>query len=117
MEFIQSIRAKLYKLVGKDQETTPPLLEEIRDTKLQLLAAQNHFDCLVNLDLIDACIFQIESLGVKYNYLVKQAKAQGLRYNEYVDVKEEVKQNGCLDRTQPVGNHYGILLQTQEKTC
>ena len=54
---------------------------EIAKVQDQLIQAQLLFDTQTNLDLIESCIYQIEALEVKYNYLIKEARAKGLKQN------------------------------------
>ena len=46
------------------------LLQELEDIQYRLTAARNAFDMLTDADLIESCIYQMESLEVKYNFPV-----------------------------------------------
>lgn len=61
-----------------------PLLAELADLKLQLDAACSQFDLLTDSDRIDACCYQIKSLRIRYDALLREARRQGLRREPYV---------------------------------
>ena len=61
-----------------------PLLAELADLKLQLDAACSQFDLLTDSDRIDACCYQIKSLKIRYDALLREARQQGLRREPYV---------------------------------
>lgn len=63
-------------LKPKREET--PLLDEIRQTVTMISAAHKWFDSEKDADLIEACVFQLESLEAKYRYLLRLAKDTGL---------------------------------------
>lgn len=78
----------LEKYLLKPQPTQPTLLEEIRSTLARLNAARLWFDSESDPDLIEACVYQIESLEASYRYLLKQAKRAGLT-NDVFAVPDE----------------------------
>lgn len=71
---MESLRDML--LNPKKQET--PLLDEIRSTVAMIHAMQQWFDTECDADLIEACVFQLESLEARYRYLLRLAKDSGL---------------------------------------
>lgn len=78
------IQAIPYSIREKLQPKPEPnkLMTELEEVKDELLRARIEFDTLTNLDLIESCIYQLESLEVRYNYLIKQARQKGLCYSE-----------------------------------
>lgn len=54
------------------------LLREIDDVKLRLESVHSRFDYVVEEDLVDSCIYEIESLESRYQYLLRQAKQKNL---------------------------------------
>lgn len=68
----------LERYILKPQSAAPELLDEIRSTLARLNAARLWFDSESDPDLIEACVYQIESLEASYRYLLKQAKSSGL---------------------------------------
>lgn len=120
MQLLQIIKKRvelLHKKGQVDKETA--LVKELQDTHQQITMAQIYYDTLTNQDLIESCIFQMESLEVKYNYLVKQAKKMGVRYNEYIDIKEVEsidESDSSMDSINSVSGNHGVVLQAQRKT-
>lgn len=53
-------------------------MNEIRATVAELRAVRNWFDIESDCDLMEACIYKLESLEARYRYLLKQAKERGL---------------------------------------
>lgn len=51
--------------------------EAIREVCRQLENVQSRFEMENDPDLIEACIYEMESLRARYRYLLRQAKAQG----------------------------------------
>ena len=66
-----------------------PLLDEIKDTVRQINATHNWFNTESNADLIDACVYQIESLEHKYRYLLRLAKESGLSCDAFSDTNSK----------------------------
>lgn len=54
------------------------LIEEIRDTKKMLLNIEKCFSDVSDNNLIDACIYQRESLCARYRYLLSKAKVNSV---------------------------------------
>jgi len=51
------------------------LIKEINQTKIALEAAYSNFENVVDPDLIDSCIYQLNAIQNRYQFLLKQAKA------------------------------------------
>lgn len=88
----------LEKYLLKPQPTQPSLLEEIRSTLSRLNAARLWFDSESDPDLIEACVYQIESLEASYRYLLKQAKQAGLTNDVFAQAEPEEGAFGELVR-------------------
>ena len=54
------------------------LLEELIQTKNALEIANSNFENAVDPDLIDCCIYQVNSAQIKYKFLLEKAKAANL---------------------------------------
>lgn len=54
------------------------LIEDIADVRLKLQSAQCRFDYALDDEMVDATIYEIESLESRYGYLLKQAKSRGV---------------------------------------
>lgn len=54
------------------------LLKELEQTRNALAAAYSSFEYVTDPDLIDSCIFQVNSAQERYKYLLKRAKEAGI---------------------------------------
>ncbi|HHV59814.1 MAG TPA: DUF2508 family protein [Clostridiaceae bacterium] len=57
------------------------LLEEIRKVAMQLECANTMFNYATDPKLTESAIHEINSCQLRYDYLVKEAKAKGLTFN------------------------------------
>ena len=66
------------------REDTPPhpIIEAIRRVCAHMDAAQSRFEQETDPDLIEGCIFELESLRAQYRYLLRTARAQGITCRE-----------------------------------
>jgi hypothetical protein len=60
------------------QPADPALLADLRDVQHRLKCAQERFDQLTDYDLLEACIYEMESLQAQYRYLLRQIRARGM---------------------------------------
>ncbi|MBQ1351423.1 MAG: DUF2508 family protein [Oscillospiraceae bacterium] len=51
------------------------LRDELKKTSLALRQAHIRFDALTDPDLIEACIFEIQSISARHTYLLRRIKA------------------------------------------
>lgn len=58
----------------RQDEKTNNLMKQLEDIKLRLKIVKDYFDLSTDEDLIESCIYEMESLETKYNYLIKKAK-------------------------------------------
>ena len=63
----------------KSSVSNNKILIELAEVKNQLEHAQLLFNLQTDLDLIESCIYQIDSLEAKYNYLLKEARKKGIK--------------------------------------
>ncbi len=61
----------------RPQTADPALLADLRDVQQRLKCAQQRFDQLTDYDLLEACIYEMESLQAQYRYLLRKIRAQG----------------------------------------
>ena len=54
------------------------LIEELIQTKNALDVANSNFENAVDPDIIDCCIYQVNSAQIKYKFLLEKAKAANL---------------------------------------
>lgn len=62
----------------KPKKEEVPILDEIRSTVSMIHSMQQWFNTESDADLIEACVFQLESLEARYRYLLRMAKDRGL---------------------------------------
>ncbi len=55
------------------------ILEEMEEVKAKLKHANTEFNLQTDFDLIESCIYNIESLEKRYNYLIKEARKRKIR--------------------------------------
>ncbi len=60
---------------------SPDIVYCVERARKDWLTARAYFDNVTDPDLIDHAIFWIEAAEKKYMYLLKQAKALGIRFN------------------------------------
>lgn len=73
----------------KPEQSTNEVLTAIREVCSQLENANMRFALEKDSDLIEACIFEIESLRARYRYLLRLAKKQGVKAGVYAPLKTE----------------------------
>lgn len=60
--------------LNKKPEPKRTIKEDLEDIKKQLDSVKSRFEMQSDSDLVDACIYEINSLQAHYNYLLKLAK-------------------------------------------
>ncbi len=75
--------------VLKPEQSTNEVLTAIREVCLRLENANNRFEMEKDSDLIEACIYEIESLRARYRYLLRMAKKQGLKAGVYIQDRKK----------------------------
>lgn len=74
---------KLFKdYLLRPQRRESPLLCEIRDTVRRIRHTYAWFNTESDADLIDSCVYQLESLESRYRYLIRLARDQQLLADE-----------------------------------
>ena len=53
------------------------LHRELQDTALALRCAYERFNYVCEAELVEASVYEINSLTARYNYLIRRAKSQG----------------------------------------
>ena len=79
IEKISNLLAIVNQYFRKNNVSSDKILLELAEVKNQLEHAQLLFNSQTNLDLIDSCIYQIDSLEAKYNYLIKESRKKGIK--------------------------------------
>ena len=67
------------RAILKPEESTNEVITAIRDVCIRLQNANTRFEMERDSDLIEACIYEIESLRARYRYLLRIAKKQGIK--------------------------------------
>ena len=57
-----------------DDPSADSLIEDIHHTLKEMDAAYSRFELTIDSDLVDAAIYEINSLSAKYRYLLRLAK-------------------------------------------
>lgn len=79
----------LRKAILKSEESPNEVLTAIRDVCIRLDNVHTRFELERDDDLIESCIYEMESLRARYRYLLRQAKKQGLTAAGLPPVGEE----------------------------
>ncbi|QDR82895.1 YaaL family protein [Sporomusa termitida] len=58
----------------------PPLAQQIEQARQEWLSAQNYYNNVSDVDLVDHATFLIHAAEKKYTYLLKRARYEGVRY-------------------------------------
>lgn len=66
------------------------IFRNIRDVSAQIKGVKSLLEFVSNEDLIDAYVFELESLSAKHRYLIKKAKELGIRRNPFDNYGEEI---------------------------
>lgn len=76
--------ARLFRLLlrrpSEEEIERRELLYAIKNTREQLSRARISFDNVSDPDLVDATIYEINSLQAHYSYLLRRAKEQGCEH-------------------------------------
>ena len=75
---MQSLRKQIFR-----EDTPPhPVIEAIREICARMDAVQNRFELETDPDLIEGCIYELESLRAQYRYLLRTARKEGVTCQE-----------------------------------
>ena len=70
----EAVRTSRRKAAERREEERRQLMEGMRQTRSQLNFAYAQFNAYSDSDLVDACVYEINSLQSRYSYLVRQVK-------------------------------------------
>ena len=73
----------------REEEKPHPIIDAIREVCALMDAAQNRFEQETDDDLIEAAIYEQQSLRAKYRYLLRLARSQGVTCKEKVHLWNE----------------------------
>jgi len=74
--FLSNLRNKFIQPKDNGEEE---LIRDIRSAQLEWENAELYFQNATESDLIDYAIYRIEAAKIKYTYLLKQAKKNGIK--------------------------------------
>ena len=77
-------KKEVTKILCEDKNSHINILKEIEQVKVLLEQANIEFNSQINSDLIESCIYNIESLETRYNYLIKEARKLNIRQDARV---------------------------------
>ncbi len=66
-----------------------PTIEAIREVCDQITLVENRFSMESDPDLIEGCIYELESLRAKYRYLLRTARQEGVSCREQAHLWNE----------------------------
>ncbi len=76
-------KSGLFKMRGSEQDVErQELMGAIENTREQLRMARISFDNVSEPELVDASIYEINSLQAHYSYLLRRAREQGFEKRE-----------------------------------
>ena len=77
-------REKISPATATDQEEKESTLREIRAVSEKIRCVQSRFDLVCESDLVDSCIFELQSLNARYRFLLQKARQMGIRCKPFV---------------------------------
>ena len=82
---METIRQKILR----DEVEPHPIIVAIREVCACIDTAQSRFEQETDPDLIEAAIYEMQSLRAKYRYLLRVARTQGIYCGEKVHLWNE----------------------------
>lgn len=70
------------KILLREDAPPHPTIEAIRQVCARMDEVQNRFEQETDPDLIEGCIFELESLRAQYRFLLRSAKEEGISSRE-----------------------------------
>jgi len=77
------------RYILKPQPETSDLLEDIRSTILAINAVREWFNAENDADMIESCVYELESLEARYRCLLRLAKERGLSCSAFTHETNE----------------------------
>lgn len=73
---------RLVQRLIRQDEVVHPIIESIRSVCERMDVVQSQFELETDPDLIEATIYELQSLRARYRYLLKTARMQGITSRE-----------------------------------
>ena len=70
------------KVLIREEAPPHPIIVSIREVCAAIDAVQSRFQMETDPDLIEGCIFELESLRAQYRYLLRTARQSGITCTE-----------------------------------
>ncbi len=70
------------RAILRDEQEPHPLINAIRDVCARMDLVENRFSMENDADLVEGCIYELESLRAQYRYLLRLAREQGVSSRE-----------------------------------
>ena len=83
------IEKTLKKAILRADEPPHPTIEAIREVCQRMDMVETRFSMESDPDLIEGCIFEMESLRARYRYLLRKAREEGVTCQEKVHLWNE----------------------------
>jgi len=68
----------LRKTLLRTDKPPHPIIESIRQICRQMELVENRFSLETDSDLIEGCIYELQSLQAQYRYLLRRAREEGV---------------------------------------
>ncbi len=72
----------LKKMLLRENTPPDPVILAVRDICARMDAVQSRFEMETDPDLIEGCIYELESLRAQYRYLLRTARKEGIACRE-----------------------------------
>ena len=72
----------LRKQILREDAPPDPIILAVREICARMDAVQNRFEMETDPDLIEGCIYELESLRAQYRYLLRTARKEGITCRE-----------------------------------
>lgn len=70
--------------MGSQPANPANLAEAVEIARLDWVYAKQYFDSVTEPEIIDYAIYMIKATEVKYTYLLKKAKQEGIKFSRYL---------------------------------
>ena len=81
--------ARMRQKIVREEVAPHPIVVAIREVCACMDAAQMRFEQASDPDLIEAAVYELQSLRAKYRYLLRTARSQGIACREKVHLWDE----------------------------
>lgn len=72
----------LKKMLFREDAPPDPIILAVREICARMDAVQSRFEMETDPDLIEGCIYELESLRAQYRYLLRTARKEGITCQE-----------------------------------